>query len=825
MTLWHDVRFALRALFKARGLSIAAILTLALGIGANTAIFSVVDAVLLRSLPFRRPAELVRVKAELRGLGSQNVGFSVPELEDLRDRAGIFESVAAVWPAPANLTGGERPERVDILGVSPNYFEILGAVPQIGRLFDSRDRAPGFAEAAVISDALWHRDFGGDPHVLGKQVRVDNDLYTIVGVLPPRFVDPGPGSDSRVDFWGTAGFRADPFPPPARKIRLLPEIIGRLKPGLSLSQANGQLQRLADALRRENEGGAYSAAAGWSISLVPIKQVVVGSSHTLLSSLLIAVGLILLIACVNVASLLLARASAREKEMAVRLALGASRARIVRQLLTESVVISLVAGALGLFTAMVAERTLVSWLPAQLPRVNQININSTVLLFSLGLAVATAMIFGVVPALQASRTKMEGLKQDGRSGENTLTTAKSRKLLVAVEVALSLTLVVAAGLLLRTFVDLMRVNPGFTAEKVMAANVWLPVPNDPKTDIYATPQQRGAFVREVLRKVQEIPGVHRAALSSALPLRTTQGAIGFRVEGQPEQGDAPTAVTVVVSPEFFDTMGATFVRGRMVQEQDNDKAPRVVLVDEAAARAFWRGADPVGRRIKLAQDIVVNGKLQSPPWMTVIGVVSNIKFNKLDEANVPHVYGNMYQVSGKLFNVIVKATGDPAALGHSIQAAVQSIDANLPVSELTPMSEVISDSLADRRFAVRLVGGFALLALMLAAIGVYGVSSYIVAQRTRELGIRAALGASSSDLLRLTLRDGMHPVLYGVVGGAIGALLVGRLISSLLFGSQLGDVPVFVLSAATLLLIGLAANYIPARRAAKVDPNLVLRCE
>jgi ABC-type antimicrobial peptide transport system permease subunit len=282
---------------------------------------------------------------------------------------------------------------------------------------------------------------------------------------------------------------------------------------------------------------------------------------------------------------------------------------------------------------------------------------------------------------------------------------------------------------------------------------------------------------------------------------------------------------VVVSPEFFDTMGATLARGRMLQEQDNDKAPGVVLVDETAARAFWHGDNPVGRRIKLGQDIVVNGKLQSPPWLNVVGVVSNIKFNKLDEANVPHVYGNMYQVSGKLFNVIVKATGNPATLGHSIQAAVQSVDANLPVSGLTPMSDIVSDSLSDRWFAVRLVGGFALLALVLAAIGVYGVSSYIVAQRSRELGIRAALGASSSDLLKLALRDGMHPVLYGVVGGAIGALLVGRLIASLLFRSHYGDVPVFLLSAATLLLIGLTANYIPARRAAKVDPNLVLRCE
>lgn len=824
MILWQDVRFAVRAMLKARGITVIALLTLALGIGANTAIFSIVNAALLRPLPFRDPGKLVRIRAELRGLGAQNVGFSVPELDDLRDRAGIFESVCVAWPAPVNLTGGEHPVRADFLGVGPNYFELLGVRPQIGRLFDQRDTAEGFAEAAVLSDGMWRREFGGDPNILGKQVRLDNDLYTIVGVLPADFRDPLPATARRIELYATTGFRAAPFPPPNRKVRLLPGIVARLKPGISVQEAQSRLQAFSEALRREYSGD-YPATAGWSLGLQPLKTSVVGNTQTLLLSIVLAVALILLIACVNVASLLLAKSSSRQREIAVRTALGASRGRIIRQLLTESAVLSFAAALLGMIAALLVEKSLVAWLPSQLPQVNSVQIDGTVLLFALGVAVLTSVLFGLAPALQTSRVNANALKQDGRSGEATLQSGRTRKTLVAVEVALSLMLVVGAGLLLRTFWDLLHVDPGFRPENVLAANVWLPVPNDPKTDVYATNQQRVPFVREVVRRLQQVPGVQSAAMSSALPLRTQLAPTGFRVEGKEDKGEAPTAMAVLVTPDFFRTVGGTLVRGRMFTDEDNESVASVVLVNEAAARALWPGEDAIGRRIRTAQDFIVNGKPQTSPWMTVVGVVSNIKFNKLDEDKTPHVYAAMYQRSGRLFNVVAKATGDPAAIGREIQKQVQSVDPNLPVSDVLPMTDVVAQSVAERRFAAALIGLFALLALGLAAVGVYGVASYSVSQRMRELGIRAALGATATDLVRMVLRDGMAPVFMGLAAGCVAALMAARAIASLLFGVRPTEIWIYLVAVFVLMLIGLAANYIPARRAGRADPNAALRCE
>jgi predicted permease len=824
MTFWQDVRFGIRAMLKARGLTAIALLTLALGIGANTAIFSIVNAVLLRPLPFRDPEQLVQLRADLPGLGAKNIGFSMPEFDDLRDRAGVFDAVSVVWPAPANVTGGEHPERVDILGVSPNYFELLGAKAQLGRLFDKRDTADGFAEACVISDGLWRREFGADPNILGRKVRLDNDLYTIVGVLPPEFHHPASTSARPVDLWATAGFRAAPFPPPGRSIRVLPGIIARLKAGTTMEQAQARLASLASTLRRDY-GADYQANAAWTLSAEPLKGVVVGNSQTLLLSLLLAVALILLIACVNVASLLLARSSARRREIAVRMALGASRARVFRQLLTESVVLGLAAALVGAVAAVLTEKALVGLLPAQLPHVNDITIDGSVLLFTLSVALVTSVLFGLAPALQTSRPDVNALKQDGRTGEASLRSARTRKVLVSAEVALSLMLVVGAGLLLRTFLDLLRVNPGFTPQHVLAASVWLPVPNDPKTDVYATTDQRTPFIREVVRRLRQIPGVEQAGVSGALPLRTPLAPIGFRAEGESQQGEAPTANIVVVSSEFLHTLGVPLVRGRMIQENDDQKVANVALVDEAAARYFWHGQDPIGRRIRFARDFVVNGKLQPAPWMTVVGVVGNMKFSRLDEPDGPHIYASMYQFSGRLFNVVVRATKDPGTLGKSIQSEIQSVDPNLPVAEFAPMTQVVTASVAERRFAAVLIAIFALLALALAAVGVYGVSSYTVAQRTREFGIRTALGASASDLLRLVLRDSMLPVLAGLAAGMLGALLGARVIASLLFGVRPTDPAVFILSAAVLVVIGLTANYVPARRAGRVDPNIALRCE
>lgn len=822
--MWQDVRFALRGMIKARGMTVVALLTLAIGIGANTAIFSIVNAVLLRPLPFRDPGALVQLQVDLPGVGVRNIPFSEPEFADLRDRAGIFDAVSVVFPAPANLTGGERPERIEILGVSPNYFDLLGARPQIGRLFDQRDVAEGFAEATVISDGLWHRLFAADPGVLGRKIRVDNDLYTIVGVLPPEFRHPAPASAKPIELWATAGFRAAPFPVPDRRARLLPGVIGRLKPGIGLEQAQARLATLSDSLRKDY-AAAYPANAGFTFGVTPLKGLVVGNSQTLLLALLLAVSLILLIACVNVAALLLARSSARQREITVRMALGASRVRIIRQLLTESAVLSLSAAIVGFGGAWFAEEALIRLLPQQLPRTESIGIDARVLLFSILIAIVTSILFGLAPALQTARMDANALKQDGRSGETTVRSGRTRRWLVGAEVALSLMLVVGAGLLLRTFWELLHVRPGFASENVLAASVWLPVPNDPNTDVYATNEQRTALIREWVRRLHTISGVKDAAASTVLPLRNQLLPTAFRVEGRSDQEEPSHASWILISPEFMRSIGATVLRGRGFEEGDDARVNLAAMVDEAAAKQLWGSQDPIGRRVRFAGNFFRNGQVQPAPWMTVVGVVSNIKFGKLDEGELPHIYSSAYQLNGKLLNVVVRATGDPATLARNIQTQIQAVDPNLPISDVAPMTEILTDSVADRRFAASLVALFALLALGLAAVGVYGVAAYSVQQRTREFGIRSALGATTSDLVHMVLRDSMIPVLAGLGAGMIGAALAGRALSTLLFGVHTVDPLIYVSSVIVLMIVGLSANYIPARRAGKTDPNLALRYE
>jgi putative ABC transport system permease protein len=808
---------------KSPRIALTVLATLTLGIGANTAIFSVVNATLLKPLPFHNPGELVELNADLRGLGARNVGFSVPELDDLRDRAGIFTAVSVVWPTTANLTGGDHPDRLDALGVSPNYFSILGAQPQLGRLFDARDTADGFAEAVVISDSLWHKEFGGDPSVLGRRVRLDNDLYTIVGVLPPQFHHPSIPGLHPVDMWLTAGFRADPFPAPQRSLRFIPGIIARLKPGITLQQAQSAV--LSDSLRRDY-GSDYPATARWTLSVTPLTEVVAGSARTLLTSLLLAVGLILLIACVNVANLLLVNAAARQREMAVRLALGATRGRILRQMLTESVLLSLISAAAGVGAAAIGVRVLVGVLPSQLPRLNPIGLDARVLAFSLAIALLTTLVFGLIPAWQASRTHPGTAELRERGGSASRNAARLGKSLIGAEVGLSLVLLVAAGLLLRTFWNLMEVNPGFNSQHLLAGSFRLPVPNDPKADEYVNIDRRTHLVRESIRHLHGIAGVENAAMSSVVPLKGPVVPGGFRVEGASDKGDAPTAVEVSVTPEFFSTMGTPLLRGRMLQENDDSMSQPVALVDEAAARLLWGGVDPVGRRVRSSRDIILSRLHPVPaPWMTVVGVVGNAKLSSLDEIEVPHIYESMYQRSKRDFGVLVRAIGDKAALTRDVRREIQTVDPDLPVSDMTAMTDLISNGVGDRRFAAWLLAAFAVVALLLTSVGVYGVASYAIVRREKEIGIRSALGASRGNLMSMILRDGMVPILIGLATGAIAAALSGRLMASLLFDVHSVDAMVFAAATTTLITIGVLANYFPARRAGRIDPVTALRNE
>ena len=825
MSLWKDVQFSLRSMRKSPRIALTVLVTLTLGIGANTAIFSVVNATLLKPLPFHHPGELVELNADLRALGARNVGFSVPELDDLRDRAGIFTAVSVVWPTTANLTGGDQPDRLDALGVSPNYFSILGAQPQLGRLFDARDTADGFAEAAVISDSLWHKEFGGDPSVVGRRVRLDKDLYTIVGVLPPQFHHPSIPGLHPVDMWLTAGFRAEPFPAPQRSLRFLPGIIARLKPGITLRQAQAQLEVLSDSLRRDY-GSDYPATAGWTLSVTPLTEVVAGSTRTLLTSLLLAVGLILLIACVNVANLLLVNGTARQREIALRLALGATRGRIIRQMLTESVLLSLISATAGVAAAAIGVRVLVGVLPSQLPRLNPIGLDARVLAFSLAIALLTTFVFGLIPAWQASRTHPGTAELRERGGSASRHSARLGKSLIGAEVGLSLVLLVAAGLLLKTFWNLMEVNPGFNSHHLLAGSFRLPVPNDPKADEYVDIDRRTHLVRESIRRLHGVAGVENAAMSSVVPLNGPVIPGGFRVEGVSEKGDAPTAVEVSVTPEFFSTMGTPLLRGRMFQESDDPRSQTVALVDEAAARLLWGGADPVGRRVRSSRDIILSRLKPVPaPWMTVVGVVGNAKLSSLDEIEVPHIYESMYQRSKRDFGVLVRAIGDKAALTHNVRREIQTVDPDLPVSDMTAMTDLISNGVGDRRFAAWLLAAFAVVALLLTCVGVYGLASYAIVRREKEIGIRSALGASRENLISMILRDGMVPILIGLATGAIAAALSGRLMASLLFDVHSVDAMVFAAATTTLITIGVLANYFPARRAGRIDPVTALRNE
>ena len=836
MNLWQDVRVALRTMWKSPRITATVLLTLALGIGANTAIFSVVNATLLRPLPFHDPEQLVVLHADLRGLGAQSVGFSVPELDDLRDRAGVFSAVSVVYQGPTNLTGGEHPERLESGVVSPNYFSILGARPQLARLFDPGDTAPGFGAAVVITDGQWHREFGGERSVLGHQMRLDTDLYTIVGVLPPDFRNPSSAGAVPVDIYVSAGFRGDPFPPAQRSARVLRDIIGRLKPGMTFAQAQAKLATFSDSLRRDY-GSDYPAGSGWTLSVTPLKEVVVGNTRTLLISLLLAVAFILLIACVNVANLLLASASARQLEIAVRLALGASRARIVRQLLTESAVLSLFSAAVGVGVATLGLKSLIAMLPSQLPRLNDIHVDARVLAFSLTLSLLTTVLFGLVLAFQAGKVEpsLSGLRERGSSGSRH--DSKVRQVLIGAEVALSLMLLVGAGVLLRTFWNLLQVNPGFNSQHLVAGSVSLPVPNDPKADIYDNIETRTALVRDSVRRLRAVPGVENAALSSVVPLQGALRQNGYRVEGAPESGDAATAVPISVTPEFFRTIGAPLVRGRVIQDTDDQQSPLVVLVDEAAARHFWGAQDPVGKRIRSTRTtrrdaavFTARGIVQPAPWFTVVGVVGNVKLASLDEKDVPHVYTSLYQTSGyqtpgRNLGVLARGTGDRAMLSRAVPREIQSVDPNLPVSPIVEMTELMRVGVGDRRFAASLLACFAVVALLLTSIGVYGVASYAIVRREKEISIRSALGATRGQLVQMVLREGMVPILAGLAVGAVGAALSGHLLAALLFEVRSTDASVFAAAGVTLVAIGILANYLPARRAGRVDPITALRTE
>jgi len=821
-TLLPDMRYGLRALCKSPGFTIVAVLSLALGVGANTAIFSIVNAVLLRALPFSDPERLVKIVASNGGVGARDIGLSVPEFDDLRSRAGVFEQVTATVGGPTNLTGGERPERFELLEVSPNYFSMLGTSAHIGRVFGPGDEAPGFADATVISDSLWAREFGRDPGVLGRKIQLDNDPYTIVGVLPPNFRHPGSTVSTDVDIWVTCGFRADPYPKPERSLRLLRGAIGLLKPGLDLKQAQSRLDAFGSRLRAEYATD-YPAGSGWSIEAEPLQDALVGNVRPMLLVLMGAVGLIVLLASVNVANLLLARASGRQREVAARLALGASRARVIRQMLTESVMLSLLSGAAGVLTAIAALHFL-PLLPVQIPRLAEVQVDWTVLSFALLVSLLAGLGFGLVPAIQSSHADIAvAIREGGRGSGTSRKTNRLRALLIASETALAVVLMVGAGLLLRTFWGLLQEDPGFNPSRLVAASFYLPVPNNPDVDRYGKAAILNSFVREALRRVRTIPGVELASLSTDLPVTHSSRRYVVNIEDRPDESRKGLFAEVTsVTPEYFTVLQASLGRGRYFTEDDDAGRQPVAIIDESTARLYWPDRDPVGRRLSIRS----TRGAASPPWCTVVGVIKDINSDGLDQSEAPHIYRPIYQFAGSRAlskNVMVRTSLSAASLEPQIRREIQAVDPNLPVFNVRTMNEVIDGSLAARRFSAELVGVFAVVALLLASVGIYGLLAYMVGQRSHEIGVRMALGATPSTIGTMIASRGAGLAGIGVGIGLIVSGLMAPLMSRVLYGVRPLDPDVFIGVPVILMVVVLLASYVPASRAARTNPIVALR--
>src|SRR5213082_297728 len=794
--LLQDVRFSLRMLRKSPGFAAIVVLTIALGIGATTAIFSVVDATLLKPLPYSHPEELISIESDLPGINAHDVGMSQPEWQDLQ-QSGIFEYVSPTWFDENNLTGSSQPARVRLLIVAPDYFALLRAQPQLGRAFDPQYNSPGFIPEILISDALWKRNFGGDPNILEKSVRMDTDLYRIVGVMPPGFDSPGRTAEERnIEIWAATSFYGPPLPDhPARNRRNLPTAIARLKPGLTIAAAQSRLDALVASLQKQFRGD-YPRQNAWTVRLLPLKDRMIGNVRQSLVLLFGAVGLVLLIGCVNVANLLLARGSTRGREMAIL--------RVLKDFLLRLV-------------------------PDNLPRLNEISISWSVLLFALIASVISGVLFGLAPALQAGRLDLtHALKQEGRASTGSAERARTRRALVIIEFALSLVLMITAGLLLRSFWDLLNVQLGFNPQSVISVRTRLPAPNDPGIDKYATAAQETPFVRELIRRCKMLSGVEEVAIgdTASIPLDESlrdlklisEGQFLFTVEGNDVQSDQSSVVErSSVSPYYFHLLGIPLLRGRLFNELDNDNAPQVAVVNQAMAESYWPNEDPLGKRFKAAK--------AGAPWITVVGEIANARTQSLAQADLPQIYLDLYQTGAKRLAILLRGHLRAAAIGDAVREQVQALDPTLPVSGAETLNETVSASLAQRRFSMEMITLFALTALLLAGLGIYGVISYLVSERTHEIGVRLALGASRSNILRIVLRQGLGLTIVGAAVGLVCALIVSHLMASLLYGVRPTDPVTFFGVAFLFIGVAVLACYLPARGAMKVDPMVALRYE
>ncbi len=817
-SLLRDVRHGLRRLVAAPGFTAIATLTLALGIGANVAIFTVVHAVLIRPLPFPHPDRLVRIAADANATGGRNIGISQPELDDLETRAGVFDGVTAIWPVSASFLGGERPERVEVLVTSPNYFQVLGATAALGRVYGPSDAVPGFSDPVVISDGLWHRAFGAARDVIGRKVVMDTDTYTVVGVMPREFRHPGETVRGDVDMWGACGFAAAPFTsPPQRAQNFIPGVMGRLKPGLSLEQAQDRLDALATELRAAYPTN-YPQSVQWGLRLEGVQRELTDRVRPTLNVLMGAVVLLLLIACVNIANLTLARASSRVREVAVRRALGATRTQLVRQLLVESLVVAVAGGVVALAALAWLKDWMIAMMPADLPRLTEVQFDSGMVAVALALSIVAGVIFGIVPAIQVSGVNPGGnLKEAGRGLGEGRAERRFRGVLVAAEIAISLVLLAGAGLLVRSFWSMLQVNPGLDPAGVGFAQIWIPVPNDPSKNPYATPAQRNAYINEVLRRVGSLPGVESVGMSTSnrTPFSGTGATQRFTFVGEStDPADVRRAQFQVASPNYFATLRAPILSGRAFSDADVAGAELVAIVNDRLAKTQSPGRDPVGRSIALGRQSA-----------RIVGVVADIHDDGLDVPVSSRVYFPLLQRSNNALTVFYRSTTDPASLNTTIERAIHEIDPTLPVFGQRTMDTLLADSMVRRRIVLSLMSAFAVVALLLAAVGTYGVMSVAAHQRVREIGIRMALGAQRRDIERLMVRPGLVLAAGGVAAGIVIAVLLARLMNAMLFVVAPTDAVTYASVSVLLILVALIACYVPARRATKRDPLVALRTE
>jgi putative ABC transport system permease protein len=816
-TLWRDLRFAIRGLGRSPAFTLIAVLTLALGIGANTAIFSVVNAVLLRPLSYDKPDQLVSLRSRLVGRNRNDVPMSQPEYQDIRRGVPAVREVAAVWPININLTGSGEPERIQAAVVSYNYFSVLGAAPILGRDFTKADDQGKIGYVALISYDLWQHRFGGDRGVIGKTVHLDDDPITIIGVTPRGFRHPVESGASPMELWAPIALdNPDTNFVNTRGARVF-DLIARTAPGATLENVRSQLASLTGRLARDYPD-AYPAALGWQADAVPLAERVVGDVRPALLVLLGAVGFVLLIGCSNVANLLLARATTRDREIAIRTALGGSRMRLVRQLLTESLVLATAGGLLGLLIALWGTNALGQLAAQYLPRAREIGIDTTVLGFTAFLILLTGIGFGLVPAIQASRPDLQGaLKDSGRAASAGASRTRVRGVLVVIEVAVALVLLAGAGLLLRSFQRLISIEPGFNPENLLTMQVWLPVQNDPEKGRYFTNDQRRAFYARAQEAVQRTPGVRDAAIVTRLPFRGRADA-RFQIEGQTIPPDQlPVTDLRMVTPNYFATMEIPMLRGRTLSPVVDSLGPKEAVINHTLAEKFFHGGDPVGRRIQVFGP--------KGPWMTIVGIAADARQVSPDQPPREEIF-----LSGQLFpnqemSFVVRTSGPPERLGTAVTKAIREADPDQPVFGVKPMEKVIADASAERRFSLLLLSLFASIALVLSAIGIYGVMAYTTTQRQHEIGIRVALGANARDVLGLVVGQGMRLVTIGLGLGVAGAWLLSRVLTSQLFGISARDPLTYVSVAALLAAVALTASYLPARRALRVDPMTALRSE